>query len=178
MTPSFNMVERCSICIACTARYRLWTVINTFMLCAVMVVMICHQIAVVFMSSWRRAHSFSRYHHHCIAHCTWDFVLTNCRKWGTLICLILCTIYVGTSSLSATCVPQIVWVIREAEIVSSTSTVTPIASSSSSCIDELCSRSSWTCGPPPPSVHHPTNSGTRGTSRTSVSFLPSQTCWP
>ena len=35
-TPSFNMVEESSICAAYTVRYRLWTVINTFVLCAMM----------------------------------------------------------------------------------------------------------------------------------------------
>ena len=97
MAPSFNVVEQCSIYIACTAKYRLWTVINAFEFCAMVAMVVCHQVAIVFTNPWGRAHSLSRYHHHCppgwsIAHSTRDIVLTNCKKWGTLMCLILCTI--------------------------------------------------------------------------------------
>ena len=163
------------------ARYRLWTMVNTFIFRTREGMISCHQIAIVFTSPRGRAHSLSRYHHHCppgwsIAHCTWDIVLENCRLWSADVCLIFCPIEVRTTVLYAVCVTQVVWVIREAEILSSTSSLVIPTSSSSSCIDELCSRSSWTCGPPPPSVHHPTSSGTRGTSRTSVSLLSSQAC--
>ena len=56
-------------------------------------------------------------------------------------------------------------------IVCSTSFLFKMTSSCPSSIQQLCSRSARTCGPPPPGVHHTTSSGIQGSSQST--HLPS-----
>ena len=90
-------------------------------------------------------------------------------------------------SLYSRCIARVLWVVWHAEIVGSPSFVTPLASSSSSTVDQLCSVHTRASGPPPACIYYSTVSWwtlwTRIPLLSSLSFHPSLSvftvppCW-
>ena len=85
-------------------------------------------------------------------------------------CLILSSIHIA-GSLHSRLVCKVVWIIWHAEVVGTSSSVPPPASSSPSCIHQISSSDIWAAGFSPPCVHHPTVPWTRRTCYSLLSFL-------
>ena len=76
--------------------------------------------------------------------------------------VILCSIQVAGIIVSRL-ITQILWVIRHAQVIGTSSTVAVPASSSSSFVDQFSSWCRWAGCPSPPGVDHSTTTGTRRT---------------
>ena len=160
----FSVVEKCTINIWGTPWNRVWVLVNT--LKHVMIANIVwvsfvgwHEVARVLQSPCWWTPSFSWDHCDChpcwsITHSTGNIVVVNSCEWF-MVCQILSSIH-RAKPLHSRLVCKVVWIIRHAEVVGTSSSASKPASSSPSCIHQLCSSDIWAAGFSPPCVDYPT----------------------
>ena len=161
------MVEQSTIFIPSTAWYALWVLVNTLEGSSVMVVVSCHEVAIILEGpgGWTLGFGREHQHHHSgssRADRTRDIVVVDRFQWTTDTSsrLVLSSIN-WAYTLMPRSGPQVVWILRQAEVVGSSSFVSMVGPSSPSCIDQLCSRCVGAGCSSPASVHHPSTAGAR-----------------
>ena len=177
------MVKQCTIIIWSTSWNRVWVLVNTLKHGTIVNVtwisfVVWHEVARVLQSPCWWTPSFSWDHCDChpcwsIADSTGNIVFLNSWEWSSWLWLILSSIH-RAPPLHPRLVCKVVWIIGHAEVVSTSSSVAPPASSSPSCIHELCSSDIWAAGFSPPYVDYPSIPWARWTCYSLISPLSSR----
>ena len=163
------MVEHSTIFIPSTAWYALWVLVHTLESSSVVAVVFCHEVAIVLESPGGWTLGFGREHQGCVSarsvtYCTrYVVVVDRCKR--TVRVTIITYFIFGSINWTITLMPrsgpQVVWTLRQAEVVGSSSFVTVPAPSSPSCIDQLCSWCVRAGCSSPASVHYPSTAEAR-----------------